>query len=319
MAGKLWTRDETLVAFNLYCRTPFGQLDDANPEIVEVAAKLGRTPGSVGMKCCNLASLDPSHQKRGVGGLKNVSRLDREVFADFLADPESIALAAEEAYARVMSTELRQSPTVEWEDVLGLDRQAITKVRVNQHFFRSLILASYRSQYRLRTSIPELLVTRIVPGPLTPLHEPHQRHLPRSSTIGRLIRGSCRSRPSTRLPFVTIFCGTTQPESVAMVAATQRALRLPERWQPDPSLLAIAKTCASSRPRGARRPWPWFHSRSWTHSHAESHCAHLACSPSPRPRAWPLLFLRSAPDHRWKTARPRPRSPTAASVSTGQN
>jgi hypothetical protein len=32
MAGKLWTRDETLVAFNLYCRTPFGRLHARSPE-----------------------------------------------------------------------------------------------------------------------------------------------------------------------------------------------------------------------------------------------------------------------------------------------
>ena len=32
MAGKLWTRDETLVAFNLYCRTPFGRLHAGDPE-----------------------------------------------------------------------------------------------------------------------------------------------------------------------------------------------------------------------------------------------------------------------------------------------
>lgn len=37
MAGKLWTRDETLVAFNLYC---------------ELAQALGRTPDSLAMKCC---------------------------------------------------------------------------------------------------------------------------------------------------------------------------------------------------------------------------------------------------------------------------
>ena len=44
MAGKLWTRDETLVAFNLYCRTPFGRLHARNQEIIELASALGRTP-----------------------------------------------------------------------------------------------------------------------------------------------------------------------------------------------------------------------------------------------------------------------------------
>ena len=234
MAGKLWTRDETLVAFNLYCRTPFGRLWDGNPEIVEVAAKLGRTPGSVGMKCCNLASLDPSHQKRGVGGLKNVSRLDREIFADFLADPESIALAAEEAYARVMSIDLRQSPTVEWEDVQGLDRQAITKVRVNQHFFRSLILASYRSQCAVcELPIPELLVaSHIVPWSVNPaLRMNPTNGICLCSLHDRAFdTGILSITPQYTVTIRDDILALTQPESVAMVCRyAQRALRLPER------------------------------------------------------------------------------------------
>ncbi len=245
MAGKLWTRDETLVAFNLYCRTPFGRLWDGNPEIIDVAAKLGRTPGSVGMKCCNLASLDPSHQKRGVGGLKNVSRLDREIFADFVADPESIALAAEEAYARVMSTEPRQSPMVEWEDVQGLDRQAITQVRVNQHFFRSLILASYRSRCAVcELPIPELLVaSHIVPWSV----DPSLRMNPTNGIC--LCSLHDRAFDTGILIFTEEYTITvrddilalTKPESVAMVCQySQRTLCLPERWQPDPALLRIA-------------------------------------------------------------------------------
>lgn len=245
MAGKLWTRDETLVAFNLYCRTPFGRLWDGNPEIIEVGAKLGRTPASVGMKCCNLASLDPSHQKRGVGGLKNVSRLDREIFADFLADPESIALAAEEAYAHVMTTELRQSPTVEWEDVQGLDRQAITKVRVNQHFFRSMILASYRSQCAVcELPIPELLVaSHIVPWSV----DPTLRMNPTNGIC--LCSLHDRAFDTGVLSILTDYSiairddilALTKPESVATICRyADQSLRLPERWQPDPGLLAMA-------------------------------------------------------------------------------
>ena len=34
MPGKPWSRDETLAAFNLYCRTPFGRLHARNPTFV---------------------------------------------------------------------------------------------------------------------------------------------------------------------------------------------------------------------------------------------------------------------------------------------
>ena len=55
-----WTRDELLVAFNLYCKTPFGRLHQRNPEIIRLASALGRTPSALAMKLVNFASLDPA-------------------------------------------------------------------------------------------------------------------------------------------------------------------------------------------------------------------------------------------------------------------
>ena len=72
-----WTRDELLLAFNLYCRTPFGRLHRNNRDIIELASIIRRTPSAVAMKLVNFASLDPVHQRRNVHGLHNVSRSDR--------------------------------------------------------------------------------------------------------------------------------------------------------------------------------------------------------------------------------------------------
>lgn len=63
--GKRWSRDELIVAMNLYCKLPFGQLDHKIPIIIEVSQKLGRTPSSLAMKLVNFASLDPTLQARG--------------------------------------------------------------------------------------------------------------------------------------------------------------------------------------------------------------------------------------------------------------
>ena len=76
--GKGWSRDELLLAFRLYCRTPFGRLHYRNPEIVELAKLIGRTAGSAAMKACNFASLDPAQQARGIRGLKGASQADRD-------------------------------------------------------------------------------------------------------------------------------------------------------------------------------------------------------------------------------------------------
>ncbi len=76
---RLWSREELILAVNLYCKLPFGKLHQGNPEIVKLAELIDRTPGSVAYKLVNFASLDPSLQERGIKGASNSSKLDREV------------------------------------------------------------------------------------------------------------------------------------------------------------------------------------------------------------------------------------------------
>ena len=165
MARQNWSRDETLAAFNLYCRTPFGRLHARNPDIIRLADALGRTPTAVAMKCCNLASLDPAQQAREISGLRNASRLDEEIWNEFNQDAEGIGYQSEVAFAGLTRTKPRESDAVEWEDIQGLDKHVVTKVRVNQHLFRSIILTGYRFECAVcRLPIPSLLVAaHIVP------------------------------------------------------------------------------------------------------------------------------------------------------------
>lgn len=60
--GIKWSRDETILVFDLYCRTPFGKIGRSNADIIELAELLGRTPGSVGLKLHNLAYFDSTLQ-----------------------------------------------------------------------------------------------------------------------------------------------------------------------------------------------------------------------------------------------------------------
>lgn len=73
--GVKWSREETILAFDLYCRTPFGKISQNNPAIIELANLLGRTPGSVGLKMHNLAHYDPELQKRNVMAMSHGSKL----------------------------------------------------------------------------------------------------------------------------------------------------------------------------------------------------------------------------------------------------
>lgn len=54
------TRDELIIAFNLYCKLPFGRIHMRNPLILELAGAIGRSPSAVLWKLANFARLDPS-------------------------------------------------------------------------------------------------------------------------------------------------------------------------------------------------------------------------------------------------------------------
>ncbi|MES2996711.1 MAG: HNH endonuclease [Verrucomicrobiota bacterium] len=85
-SGKRWTRDELLIALNIYHKLTFGQFHARNPVIIELATKLDRTPDSLAMKLCNLASLDPALKLRGIKGLEGASNLDRTIWEEFHSD-----------------------------------------------------------------------------------------------------------------------------------------------------------------------------------------------------------------------------------------
>ena len=81
---KLWTRNELIVAFNLYCKIPFSKINYKHPLVSQLANIVNRTPSAVAWKLVNFASLDESLKKVGISGAKNVGKLDREIFTEFL-------------------------------------------------------------------------------------------------------------------------------------------------------------------------------------------------------------------------------------------
>lgn len=138
-----WTREQALACFNLYCRIPFGKLHSRNPEIVEFAKIISRTPSAVAMKLVNFASFDPTHKKRNVKGLANASSLDRAIWEEFEAAPNRIAEQSEEAFNGFGVLEQR---SVEQELKLPTgptEKQLTRPMRLVQNFFRRSVLASY--------------------------------------------------------------------------------------------------------------------------------------------------------------------------------
>ena len=164
MRSPNWTKKELLLAIKLYTELPFGKLHGRNPEIIALAKLLGRTPGSVGMKLGNLASLDESILQKGLG---NASELDEEMWKTYLSDREGFIYEAAKLLARYRRLTVERLYDIP-EDELpkkGIERERIVMTRVNQSAFRSGILASYDNRCAI-TGIdrPELLIaSHIVP------------------------------------------------------------------------------------------------------------------------------------------------------------
>jgi len=164
--SKLWSRDEVLVALNLYCQISFGKLHKGNPLIIEVARLLERTPDALAMKLTNLASLDPQIIESGRKGLSGCSNLDRTVWAEFQGNPEEIGYESQLAMDSLVkeNNDLKDlSSQVESNDVVtgffSFNRKVNTQVRVKQSFFRKAVLSSYDNSCCMTgLSDPRLLV-----------------------------------------------------------------------------------------------------------------------------------------------------------------
>jgi putative restriction endonuclease len=142
---KLWTREELILAMNLYCKLPFGKLHSGTPEITKLAELIGRTSSSVAYKLVNLASLDPSLHARGIKGATNASKLDKEIWDEFYTHWDILPYESEKLLARFKHTSVEVLNEITEEELPkeGKTREAVVKVRVNQSFFRKSVLAAY--------------------------------------------------------------------------------------------------------------------------------------------------------------------------------
>lgn len=167
-----WTPEQLKLAFAFYCQTPFGKLHSKNPQIVELAKLIGRTPSALAMKLVNFASLDPSITGTGRKGLSGASALDREIWDEFHADWERLAVECEQLRQHLLHERGLKAETPRdaddafaLDDYTGVTRQALVQQRIKQNFFRRAVLASYGGRCCIsRVSDARLLVaSHIVP------------------------------------------------------------------------------------------------------------------------------------------------------------
>jgi len=157
MAKNNWTREETIVAFNVYCKVPFKNSSKTNPIIIKYANIIGRSPSALNMKIGNFGRLDPELKKQGITGLVNGSKLEEDIWDEFNGNWDRLAFESEELIAKFQNKEIED---ISWENFPdGKERETTIKARVNQNFFRSTILSSYNLKCCITgLSIPDFLV-----------------------------------------------------------------------------------------------------------------------------------------------------------------
>ncbi len=166
MTKKNWSRDELILAFNLYCKTPFGRIHIHNPDIIDLAKIIGRTPSAVSWKMANFASFDPALRERKIAGATHASKLDAEIWAEFNENWGQLSFESEKLFAKIIGKPIESVSEIPVFDLPeGKERESLVKIRVNQSFFRKAVLAAYDFRCCITgLSLPELLnASHIIP------------------------------------------------------------------------------------------------------------------------------------------------------------
>ncbi len=125
-------------------------MDKSNREVIQLAQLIERTPSAIALKLVNFASLDPVLKARGIKGMGNTSALDREVWEQFHADWEGLAIESENLLTSLIAEQSCSPPLAtdpdELADFTGETRKVIHEQRVKQNFFRKAVLSSYRGR-----------------------------------------------------------------------------------------------------------------------------------------------------------------------------
>lgn len=172
MTRQNWSREETLLALGLYVAKPprgrknWDKTDDA---VMTIASQIGRTPDAIILKIGNLKASDPN---RPGYGLANGSRLDREIMAGYLHNSDDVISECSQALERYGfcftgecsleydSEEMRRAAVADApEEVMGAERIATVSQRVNQGYFRGVLMDNFEGRCCMSgIAVPALLI-----------------------------------------------------------------------------------------------------------------------------------------------------------------
>lgn len=136
-----WTEDELKMAINVYCKIPFIKARKSSPEIIKWAKIIGRSPGGLYTKICNLGHFDSGVEAKG---LSHAGKLDPIIWAEFEQNPEKVIYESELLLAQRMGQTLEEYTEISTDDLPeGKTREVVVRQRVNQRFFHDTVLSAY--------------------------------------------------------------------------------------------------------------------------------------------------------------------------------
>lgn len=158
----LWSREELILAFNLYLKLPFGKLHSKTHEIVDLANLLGRSVNSIAIRLTNFAACDPYHQGRGVKGMVGGIKQCQPIWDEFYNNQEELVYLSEQILAEKENSSIQKKYhdlLFDLKDLKGENVIREVKTRVNQSVFREMVLANYNVKCAITNiDIPELLL-----------------------------------------------------------------------------------------------------------------------------------------------------------------
>jgi putative restriction endonuclease len=96
----LWTKEELILAFNLYLKTPFGKMHSTNKDVIHLANLIGRTPNSIALRLVNFASVDPVLKARGIKGMDGGTKIVQPIWDEFYNNQEDLVFQSEQILAQ---------------------------------------------------------------------------------------------------------------------------------------------------------------------------------------------------------------------------
>jgi hypothetical protein len=238
--GQPWTRDQLILAFELYCRIPFQRTKATDSRVKGLALLLDRTPASVARKLGNFGAFDPQLAARDITGLTHGSKLDKAVWDEFHRDWNGLVLLANKIVTELKPTERAEQPLVQPHG--PSERVANVKQRLHQSFFRDAVLSSYNTRCCV-TGLP--IVECLVAGHIIPWSVDERRRadptngLCLSATFDRLFdSGLVTIEDDLTLCVSKRLRGLTDRAVAEQVAARHgQKIIPPARFYPDPFCL----------------------------------------------------------------------------------